>query len=60
MGVEERKLKSKRVESVIKAAMTLVEIGDIGETSEISSPKTPERDTTRALGVLLIFFSDMR
>lgn len=31
MGVEERKLKLKRFESVIKAAMTLVEIGDIGD-----------------------------
>ncbi len=42
MGVEERKLELRRVESLKKAAMTLVEIGGIQETSEITSPMTPE------------------
>lgn len=60
MGVEERKLKLKRVERVIKAAMTLVEIGDIGETSEISSPITPERHHKGTKRVFLYFCSDMR
>lgn len=32
MGVEERKLQLKRLESLKKAAMTLVEIGDIEDT----------------------------